>query len=64
MMTSSLYANASPASVVADVIYEAATDGSNQLRYIAGEDAKALLGNRKQLDDATFIGGLKAQMGL
>lgn len=55
---------ASPASLVAEVIYEAATDGKNQLRYTAGEDARAILDNRKQLDDATFISGMKAQFGL
>lgn len=32
--------NASPASVVSKVIYEAATDGKSKLRYIAGSDAK------------------------
>ncbi len=32
--------NASPASVATNVIYEAATDGKNKLRYIAGKDAK------------------------
>ncbi len=37
---------------------EAATDGKDQLRYTAGEDAKAIIGSRQQLDDATFIGGL------
>lgn len=56
--------NASPASVVASVIYEAATDGTNQLRYIAGEDAKVLLANRQQYDDSTFINGMKTQFGL
>jgi NADP-dependent 3-hydroxy acid dehydrogenase YdfG len=56
--------NASPASVVAEVIYEAATDGTNQIRYTAGEDAKEILGNRKQLDDAAFIGRMKTQLGL
>jgi NADP-dependent 3-hydroxy acid dehydrogenase YdfG len=56
--------NASPASMVAEVIFEAATDGKNQLRYIAGEDAKVLIENRKQYDDATFIGGIKSQFGL
>ncbi|MTI31545.1 SDR family oxidoreductase [Xanthovirga aplysinae] len=60
----SLLANASPSSVVAEVIYQAATDGSNQLRYTAGEDAKTLMANRKQLDDETFIGGIKQQFGL
>ena len=56
--------NASSASVVANVIFEAATDGTNQLRYTAGEDAKLLISNRKQYDDETFIGGIKSQFGL
>lgn len=55
--------NASPASVVAEVIFEAATDGKSQLRYTAGGDAEVLLANRKQYDDATFIGGIKSQFG-
>ena len=56
--------NASPSSIVAEVIFEAATDGKNQLRYTAGEDAKMLIANRQQYDDATFIGGIKSQFGL
>lgn len=32
--------NASPTNIVTSVIYKAATDGSNQLRYMAGKDAK------------------------
>ena len=56
--------NASPASVVAEVIYTAATDGKDQLRYTAGEDAKMLMANRQQYDDATFMGGIKSQFGL
>jgi NADP-dependent 3-hydroxy acid dehydrogenase YdfG len=56
--------NASPASVVANVIFEAATDGKKQLRYTAGEDSKTLMANRKQFDDETFIGGIKSQFGL
>ena len=50
--------------VVAEVIYQAATDGTNQLRYTAGDDAKALVAQRKQVDDATFIGRIKTQFGL
>ncbi|WNJ18780.1 SDR family oxidoreductase [Pontibacter sp. G13] len=60
----SLGAQTSPASLVADVIYGAATDGSTQLRYTAGPDAEVFMANRKQLDDATFIGGVKQQLGL
>jgi NADP-dependent 3-hydroxy acid dehydrogenase YdfG len=54
----------SEASVVADVIWQAVTDGSDQLRYTAGADAAELMANRKALDDETFIGGLKTQFGL
>jgi hypothetical protein len=56
--------NASPATIVSEVIYEAATDGTKQLRYTAGEDAKILIANRQQFDDASFIGGIKSQFGL
>ncbi len=60
----SLLSNASEASVVAEIIYEAATDGSDQLRYTAGEDAKAFLANRKAADDQSFIQGVKEQVGI
>jgi len=50
--------------VIAEVIFNAATDGTSTLRYPAGEDALELLHNRKALDDDTFIGGLKAQFKL
>jgi len=56
--------NASPASVVAEVIFKAATDGKDQLRYTAGEDAKMLMANRQQYNDSTFIGSIKSQFGL
>jgi NAD(P)-dependent dehydrogenase (short-subunit alcohol dehydrogenase family) len=49
--------------VVARVIYEAATDGTNQLRYPAGEDAKVLMANRQNADDATFLKGIKERFG-
>lgn len=54
----------SEADAVADVIFGAVTDGTDQLRYTAGADAAELLKNRKALDDATFIGALKQQLGL
>jgi NAD(P)-dependent dehydrogenase (short-subunit alcohol dehydrogenase family) len=58
------FKNASPASVVADVIFEAATDGKDQLRYTAGEDAKAIIAQRATTDDATFMAGMKVQFGI
>ena len=37
------------------VIYTAATDGTDQLRYTVGEDAKHLAAQRDSQDDATFF---------
>lgn len=62
--TSALYQNASSGETIAQVIYEAATDNSDQLRYAAGEDAKLFIGQRQQLDDATVLGGIKQQFGI
>lgn len=53
-----------PARVVAEKIYEAATDGTDQLRYPATPDALALLEKRSKEDDATFITAFKKQFGL
>lgn len=44
----------SPPEKVAEVIYQAATDGSSRLRYPAGGNANALLLLRKLLPDAVF----------
>ncbi|GAK29502.1 SDR family oxidoreductase [Serratia liquefaciens] len=52
----------SPPSVVADVIFEAATDDSSKLRYTAGSDAEDLLKSRRFLDDDTFFSQLKVRM--
>jgi short-subunit dehydrogenase len=59
-----MFEQASPASVVADVIYEAATDGTTKLRYTAGEDAKIIIDNRHQLGDHAFINEIKKQFGI
>ena len=56
--------NAAPPRVVADVIYEAATDGTGRLRYTAGEDAREYMANRKAQDDETFRAGVKALLDL
>jgi len=39
---------------IAEVVYEAATDGKDQLRYVAGVDAKAMYETRMQLGDEAF----------
>ena len=50
--------------VVAEVIFRAATDGSDQLRYTAGDDAEMIIGARNAQDDATFMQGMRDQFGL
>jgi NADP-dependent 3-hydroxy acid dehydrogenase YdfG len=50
--------------VVAEEIYTATTDGTNQLRYAAGADAVEFLASRKKMDDKTFISGIKQQFGM
>ena len=57
-------ANASHPDAVAEVIFRAATDEGDQLRYEAGPDAEQLLAARRAADDPTFIGGVRAQFGL
>ena len=47
-------ANYSTAEQIAEVVYEAATDGKNTLRYVAGKDAKALYAQRLQAGDEVF----------
>ena len=39
---------------IAEVVYEAATDGKDQLRYVAGADAKATYATRLELGDEAF----------
>ncbi|MDW3192990.1 MAG: SDR family oxidoreductase [Cytophagales bacterium] len=54
----------SPSSLVAHVIYNAVTDGTDQLRYRAGDDAHFLLDTRKKMADGEFISMMKGQLGL
>ena len=46
---------------IAEVVYEAATDGKDQLRYIAGADAKEMYAMRVQLGDEAFRKGIAQQ---
>ncbi len=50
-----MMANGADPVVVAEVIYQAATDGSDQLRYPAGADAQPILDKRRSQDDQTFM---------
>lgn len=46
---------------IAEVVYAAATDTGDQLRFEAGEDAIRTLAARRAADDTTFFAGMKAQ---
>lgn len=45
--------------LVAEVIYNAATDGTDQIRYIAGADAEQLINQRQTAGDEAYISALK-----
>jgi NAD(P)-dependent dehydrogenase (short-subunit alcohol dehydrogenase family) len=46
---------------IAEIVYEAATDGKDQLRYVAGEDAKATYAMRLKVGDEAFRKGMAQQ---
>ena len=48
----------STAEQIAEVVYEAATDGKRQLRYVAGEGAKAMYAQRQKIGDEAFRKGI------
>lgn len=50
--------------MTAAVIYGAATDGKDQLRYRAGEDAEQLLTARASMDDVAFRDMIKEQFSI
>jgi NAD(P)-dependent dehydrogenase (short-subunit alcohol dehydrogenase family) len=49
---------------VADVIYEAASDGTEKLRYPVGQDAMPMLEARRQMDDVDFKKMMLSQTGI
>lgn len=53
-------ANYSKVSTIADIIYEAATDNKNQLRYVAGNDANALYNERIESGTENQVQKIKA----
>ncbi len=57
-----MMANGADPVVVAEVIYKAATDDSDQLRYPAGADAQPLLEKRRTQDDHTFMTEMLANL--
>jgi NADP-dependent 3-hydroxy acid dehydrogenase YdfG len=57
-----LASNPSAPETVAEVIWDAANETGDRLRFRAGADAECLLDERKSKDDATFIGSIKKMM--
>ena len=55
---------AAPPSVCAEVIYEAATDGTDKIRYPAGYDAEAFLAMRTGKTDEEYVASVKEQFGI
>lgn len=53
---------ASTAAQIAAGIYEAATDGKTQLRYLLGDDAKQTYAMREEVGDDAFIAGMRQRM--
>lgn len=51
-------ANHSTGAQIAEVVWEAATDGKDQLRYLAGADAKATFAQRLEVGAETFRKGV------
>jgi NAD(P)-dependent dehydrogenase (short-subunit alcohol dehydrogenase family) len=51
----------SPPEQIAEVVYEAATDGKGQLRYLAGADAKDIYAMRLQLGEEAFRKAMERQ---
>ncbi|QRR00209.1 SDR family oxidoreductase [Dyadobacter sandarakinus] len=47
---------------IAEVVYGAATDGTNTLRYVCGEDAKQLYAQRLAVGDEAFREGIKQML--
>lgn len=54
--------NTTTAEQIADVVYGAATDGTNTLRYVCGDDAKGLYAQRLEVGDEAFRDGIKQML--
>lgn len=52
----------STAEQIAEVVYGAATDGTNNLRYVCGDDARALYAQRLAVGDEAFREGIKQML--
>ena len=49
---------------IAEVIFEAATDQSPRIRYVAGPDAIGLLERRRSMTDEAYLNMMRGNFGL
>jgi len=61
-MTEAMMDAAASAEQIAKIVYEAATDGKDQIRYIAGEDSKAMYARRLELGSEEFRKEIRGQL--
>jgi NAD(P)-dependent dehydrogenase (short-subunit alcohol dehydrogenase family) len=54
--------SASSAELIAEIVYDAATDDIDQVRYVAGEDAKALYKRRLEIGNEEFRKEIREQI--
>ncbi len=55
---------ASTPELVAEVIFQAATDGTDQLRYIAGDDAKMVIDTRSKISQEEYYAMIRQRLGM
>lgn len=60
-LTEDMMSKATAAEKIAEVVYEAATDGKDQLRYVAGDDAKAIYARRLEIGSEAFRKEIREQ---
>ncbi len=56
--------NSSEPNLVAEVIFKAATDGTDTMRYVAGTDAQEYIDSRNAIGDEAFVKEMKKNFGL
>lgn len=49
---------------LAQALYDAATDGNAQVRYVVGDDARAVMQMRKELGEEALLGAMRQRFGL
>lgn len=49
---------------LAGALYDAATDGSTQVRYVVGDDALAVMQARKEIGEEALLGAIRQRFGL